>query len=496
MQPLRFVDLFAGLGGFHRALTELGHQCVFASEIDDELRELYVRNFPEMKGQVFGDIRHAKALIPKHDVLCAGFPCQPFSKSGSQLGTRDETRGTLFHEILEILEKKKPRYVLLENVGNFSRHDSGRTWAIVRRRLEALGYSVTGTEHVTPISDTDWRDSGSRGGRTAISRPKKTTKQNPGTGLLSPHHFGEPHHRERFFIVGSLDGLPLSPLPERRSDLATSLKTIVQSRSELTPVDRQETMLSTQQIQCIDLWNELVAKLPDELEFPTAPIWGDEFLVQYPYSPLAPFSAPIAELRKSLGRAGKHDTREDLLELLPRYAREEVTAFRQWKVNYIARNREWWSNAECFTTADWRTRLAKLPPSLRKLEWNVKGGKRDLWNHVLQFRPSGLRVKRYTSSPALVAMTTTQIPILGPERRFLTRAEGLRLQGFPDDHLLPRTRAAAFKALGNGVHVVVVKAIAQQFLNQPVAPSAAPLGVPSKVKTNNLSRENNVHSAT
>lgn len=93
MQRLRFVDLFAGLGGFHRALTELGHQCVFASEIDDELRELYVRNFPEMKGQVFGDIRHAKALIPKHDVLCAGFPCQPFSKSGSQLGTRDETFG-------------------------------------------------------------------------------------------------------------------------------------------------------------------------------------------------------------------------------------------------------------------------------------------------------------------------------------------------------------------------------------------------------------------
>jgi len=496
MQRLRFIDLFSGLGGFHRALTELGHECVFASEIDDELRSLYAQNFPEMEGKVFGDIRLAKALVPDHDMLCAGFPCQPFSKSGSQLGTRDETRGTLFHEILEILEKKKPRYVLLENVGNFGRHDSGRTWTIVRRRLEALGYAVAGTEHVTPISNTDWRDGGLRTGRPANNRPSKSLKQDPGPGLLSPHHFGEPHHRERFFIIASLEELPSSPLPARRSGFTTSLETIVQRPSELTAVDRQETALTAQQIQCIELWNELLARLPEELEFPPAPIWGDEFLVQYPYSPFTPYAAPIAELRKSLGRAGKRDTRQELMELLPRYAREDVATFRHWKVNYIARNREWWGNVERVTTADWRARLAKLPPSLRKLEWNVKGEKRDLWSHVLQFRPSGLRVKRYTSSPALVAMTTTQIPILGPERRFLTRIEGLRLQGFPDNHLLPRTRAAAFKALGNGVHVAVVKAIARKLLNQPTDLPAVHLAGSNNVKTtNNSSRGNNVHRA-
>src|SRR5262249_25982661 len=108
--------------------------------------------------------------------------------------------------------------------------------------------------------------------------------------------------------------------------------------------------------------------------------------------------------------------------------------------------------------------LASLPPSHRKLEWNCNGEVRDLWQCVLQFRPSGLRAKRYTSSPALVAMNTTQIPILGPERRFITRVEGLRLQGFPDAHRLPRTREMAFAALGNAVHTGVACAVASRLL--------------------------------
>ena len=81
------------------ALSRLGHECVFASEIEEELRHIYLHNFPAMKGKVFGDIRDSKNSIPDHDILCAGFPFQPFSKSGGQLGTKDETRCTLFHEI-------------------------------------------------------------------------------------------------------------------------------------------------------------------------------------------------------------------------------------------------------------------------------------------------------------------------------------------------------------------------------------------------------------
>jgi DNA (cytosine-5)-methyltransferase 1 len=126
---VRVVDLFAGLGGFHQALSSLGHECVFASEIDDHLRELYKRNFPKARGLIYGDIRECKSKVPKHDILCAGFPCQPFSKSGYQSGHRDRTRGTLFHEIVEILEKRRPSFVILENVGNFERHNEGRTGA-------------------------------------------------------------------------------------------------------------------------------------------------------------------------------------------------------------------------------------------------------------------------------------------------------------------------------------------------------------------------------
>src|ERR1043166_2128961 len=124
IDPVRFVDLFAGMGGFHLALRALGHECVFVSEIDSELAELYKKNFPKAKQTVTGDIRNSKGSVPSHDILCAGFPCQPFSKSGSQNGRRDRTRGTLFQEILDVLSKHLPEYVILENVGNFERHNA------------------------------------------------------------------------------------------------------------------------------------------------------------------------------------------------------------------------------------------------------------------------------------------------------------------------------------------------------------------------------------
>ena len=183
---MRFIDLFAGLGGFRLALERLGYECVFASEIDSELQEVYSRNFPEGPA-IYGNIRRSKDHVPPHDVLCAGFPCQPFSKSGTQAGLKDKTSGTLFHEILEILRAHKPTYVILENVGNFERHDEGRTWCIVKTSLERLGYDVKGTEHMA----------------------------SGGQGLLSPHHLGFPHHRERFFAVASREGLPEKAFPPR-----------------------------------------------------------------------------------------------------------------------------------------------------------------------------------------------------------------------------------------------------------------------------------------
>jgi DNA (cytosine-5)-methyltransferase 1 len=461
-KSLKFIDLFAGMGGFHRALAALGHECVMASELDDELRSIYLKNFPEMAGKVFGDIREAKGNVPSHDILCGGFPCQPFSKSGAQLGTKDETRGTLFHEILEILEKHLPTYVILENVGNFGRHDFGRTWQIVKRRLEALGYEVAGTEHSTPPSAIDWRDSGLGAEARRMELPEEAGRL--GEGLLSPHHFGFPHHRERFFVVASLNGLSEIPFPPRVKNAMTTVATVVQKNSEISKVEHAEVKLTVQQVACIESWNALVTRIPLSIPFPAAPIWSDEFRLPYPFESTTPYSAPLHELRRALGRSGRSDSRETLLEMLPNYAREPVDQFRQWKINFIGKNRAWWQRVERIAPSNWLADISAMPPSLRKLEWNVKDGERDIWKYVLQFRPSGLRVKRFSSIPALVAMTTTQIPILGPERRFLTKVEGLRLQGFPDEHILPTSRARAFKALGNGVHVGIVKLIAERLL--------------------------------
>jgi len=210
-----------------------------------------------------------------------------------------------------------------------------------------------------------------------------------------------------------------------------------------------------------------LSQLPEEVSLPSRPIWGDEIDATYPFADYAPYVAPIEELRRSLnGQVSMSAfSRDELLQLLPSYARVAEGQFPKWKIDFIRWNREWFQEQREYFPQGWVEKLRRFPPSFRKLEWNCQGEERDLWKHVLQFRPSGLRVKRYSSSPSLVAMTSTQIPILGPEQRFLTRVEGLRLQGFPDHHKLPKSRAKAFKALGNAIHVGVVEVIAKQLIS-------------------------------
>jgi len=135
----KFIDLFAGIGGFHLALNKLNGECVFASEWDKECQKVYEKNF---QIKPFGDITKIEEKnIPKHDVLCAGFPCQAFSVSGKRLGFKD-TRGTLFFDVARIIKYHQPKLILLENVKNFLTHDNGNTISVVKKTLEELNYNV------------------------------------------------------------------------------------------------------------------------------------------------------------------------------------------------------------------------------------------------------------------------------------------------------------------------------------------------------------------
>jgi DNA (cytosine-5)-methyltransferase 1 len=156
-----FIDLFAGIGGIRMAFEKKGGQCVFTSEWDKFSQMTYLENFKEKPE---GDITEVDVKnIPKHDILLAGFPCQPFSHAGRKLGFED-IRGTLFFDIARIIKAKRPKIILLENVKGFKSHDKGNTFSVVSRTLESLGYEVN-------------------------------------SKVLNARDFGVPQNRERIYIV-------------------------------------------------------------------------------------------------------------------------------------------------------------------------------------------------------------------------------------------------------------------------------------------------------
>lgn len=598
-RQIRFVDFCAGLGGFHKGLSDaakaaaidlgrsISFKCVAASELEDDLRESYVKNFPEISEtysklhavtchfekteskhvqnpsfqralpefnqagnlvKIHGDMTwflddtetslrksgNGERLLPEHDLLCAGFPCQPFSKSGAQRGF-DDTRGTVFHAIATILREQSPAFLLLENVGNFAKHDGGNTWARVRRILEVeLEYDIVATEHVGTGSST---------------------------GLISPHHLGYPHHRERFFIVGQrkkpihsdsmfVRELLKQPLSKRQifpsmrssglfsSDIGKALDAkakigltaIISGRkSALENGSLISSQISSDRVRCINHWAELLTKL-EELDMegakpkwrdtmPSFPIWGYE-LDPWHWYPIHDNPAVCsrdfeslngermslikeanARIRASTGLCidiKKYPPQGERAWLSIPFDAPRTTAWITswpsyagkrdkwplWKQRFIKQNREWaislWSSVDPEWFRAWLDTLYDVikVPSYQKLEWNCKGEELKIWKHILQFRPSGLRVKRLAHVPALVAMTTTQVPIIprmnknesllgsvpGALGRHLIPSEALQLQGFPPSWVLPPTRERAFTCFGNAVHVGVVHQVVANWL--------------------------------
>lgn len=163
-ESLKFIDLFAGIGGFHLALHSLEAECVFAAEINPYARKTYIHNHSKISPELFkqnnfaGDIKSVEpSQIPDFDILCGGFPCQPFSQAGYKRGFHEskENRGNLFFDIVNIIEAKKPNAFFLENVRHIKNHDDGKTFATVQKTLESLGYSflykmVKASDHGLP----------------------------------------------------------------------------------------------------------------------------------------------------------------------------------------------------------------------------------------------------------------------------------------------------------------------------------------------------------
>lgn len=432
--------MFAGIGGFHLAMKKLGGKCVFASELKSDLRKLYTQNFG-MK--CAGDINDVDIEndIKQHDVLCAGFPCQPFSKAGKQQGFNDEKdRGNLFWKIMEILEKKQPEYILLENVQNLQTHDNGNTWDVIRTSLEKF-YEVQ-------------------------------------CDIISPHEFGIPQHRKRIYIVGRLKskgGLKDFKFPEHTKKEICNIKSIIDES------DADFMSLREQTKNHLAAWQNFLDLLTkNNIPIPSFPVWAMEWGATYNYEK----TAPCNQYRKSLeGKRGKFGIElkghsvDDMLLQLPIYAQTVMKPneeFPDWKKNFIKWNREFYAKHKEILD-EWLPQIQQpgFENSHQKFEWNCgmdKNAKPTLQDKIIQFRPSGIRVKLPTYSPALV-LTTTQIPIFpwvhtldGQIGRYMTKKEAARIQCMEELEHTPNTIAEAFRAFGNAVNVEVVRKIAERLL--------------------------------
>ena len=387
----KFIDLFAGIGGFHQAMKRLGGECVFAAEINPETAETYKNNYGI---DALHDITTLNPDdIPQHEVLCAGFPCQSFSKAGSQKGFGD-VRGVLFFDIVRILKYHiyrygGPKYLVLENVRNLVSHDKGRTWLRIRKELDDIGYNVI----QTPL-------------------------------IVSPHYFGIPQLRERAVIVAVKKEYYNGPI---ELNIEKKAKNTCDMNSVLVQKNTNEYVLASFRItdyeeRLLTMWDEFIKGLDRKII--GFPIWSDVF-----YSKQKPSKdTPL------------------------------------WKLDFIRKNKELYLSNKSFIDK-WYAKYDQMKwvkKTHRKFEWQVDNKINSVFDGIIQFRPSGVRVKQPSEFPALVAMV--HVPIVGKYKRYLTPRETANLQSFPQDFKIALNMRLAYKQFGNAVNVDVIYNVFKKFV--------------------------------
>lgn len=392
-----YLDLCAGIGGFHQAMSKLGGNCVGASEIDAICIETYKENYKNVP--MLGDLNEISDVSDINDiqVICAGFPCQPFSKAGKRQGFKDEKRGQLFFKIMDIIDQHpEVEFVLMENVRNLA--DNKKYWNTIVKELKTRDFVIT----EDPL-------------------------------ILSPSDFGIPQIRERVFILGirkdakDENMLPNSKITEddlglRKKECAAEAAFGVLEEgvdeSYRIPVDREEALLA---------WDELRAET--KIKVIGFPIWISHFGIGVDSDRVHFESMKIEEMPK-------------------------------WKQGFLKKNRHFYQMNRAFID-EWIEKYGMLEriKLLQKFEWNCGEDVADIKGGLIQVRQSGVRVKRPNYFPALVAMCNT--PIVWDKGmahfRYITPREAARLQSFDEEFKFVGSDNQVYKQLGNAINVEIAR---------------------------------------
>jgi DNA (cytosine-5)-methyltransferase 1 len=459
----QFIDLFAGIGGFHAVMRAFGGECVYAVEIDKQAASVYEANWGDSAlGDITQDADDDLGImnVPPHDVLCAGFPCQPFSKSGAQRGM-DEARGTLFFNIASIIKAHHPAVVLLENVRNLIGPRHEHEWDVIIRTLREEGYNVSA--------------------KPAIFSPH----------LLPEHLGGTPQVRERVFITATYAPSSVPRLPDGAVDVEEVGPPPVATMADRFPSSPESNAplfdpgakiggwslldgplladthsvpgcdLSASERLWIDAWDEFTHLMREATGEPLKgfPYWADSWADFPEVRAMLTRRLPVPQPHPETGHY--QPVADGLIAIPARITRPRVDAsLPDWKRSHLRRNYDVleanWAHILPWALR-WGLYTPLFPVSRRKLEWQAQDTK-SLWDTVMHFRPSGIRAKRPTYLPALVAITQTSI--VGPRERRLSPRETARLQGLPDTFVFPNQPAAAtYRQMGNGVAIGAVQHI-------------------------------------